>query len=139
MIPAHPPYVARFGDRGTLPVVAWSADGDALVVDYARGALRPASTLPGFSGVVEAPAPIVAVVPGGGWMARYTLEKGAASVEPVLAWAFDCHGCATAMVATSDGTVEPVDELKCRPELFHPDERRERNGGTAGRDRMASG
>lgn len=130
MIPATAPYVATV-DGFQIPVVAWSDEGEALVVDSRRGTLRPARTLTGFTAVTEDDESIVTAVPGGGWMMRYIAEDGSTWVEPVVAWAVDRRGYADALATDSTGAVEPLRGLTRRPEFFHPN-RRDEPGPVAG-------
>jgi hypothetical protein len=89
-----------------LPVDGWDADGDALVVDAARGRRRPASDLQHFRGLQKAEAAIAGVVPGQGWHVAY---RDGAAADPVVAWNVDTNGWAVPILANSDGYAEPYD------------------------------
>ena len=74
---------AHIGES-TVPVIAWSGDGDALVAGES-GSLQVASSVPGFrclDTVIDGENSPVAIIPGGGWVARY--PDG--STSPVIAW-----------------------------------------------------
>lgn len=121
MIPAASPHVALIGGV-RHDVIAWSDSGDALVLDFAAGELKAARTLPGFTTVEPADEPLVAVVPGGGWMMRLTWDDGTTSVVPVLAWGIDRHGLGEAIAVDADGVVEPVRVSASASAYFHPDQ-----------------
>lgn len=88
----------------TLPVDGWTTDGDALVVDKRRGCRVPASTLPNFTGLEQAPA-IVAVLPGQGW--RLVVDDETS--HPVLGWAIDSAGFGLPIFTDPEGLAQVED------------------------------
>ncbi|MES9512042.1 hypothetical protein ABWJ92_37620 [Streptomyces sp. NPDC000609] len=105
MIPATVPTEAVF-DRGrlpdrSLPVHAWSDDGEPLVLW--RNGLQRAQNIEGFKEVRER-RQIVGVVPGGGWMTEWKdPSEGTSSADPVVAWAVYSDGDARAIDTDADG------------------------------------
>ncbi|GIG93351.1 hypothetical protein [Plantactinospora endophytica] len=146
MYPAPAGLVARFRHISTDPqgtkhvhyetqqVYGFDEDGSPLVVGQTkqatvegvtvregRGKLVPADTYANYVDLVESgESPIVAVVPGGGWLHRYTFEgedgRKYTGDTPVVAWVFRADGDVNAMVSDGDGLVERGEE-----EIHHPD------------------
>jgi hypothetical protein len=78
------------------PVEAWSADGEALVLDGDKGRLVPAARVPGFEGLMPCRR-IVQVVPAQpGWKVTFPPDEKINEPEPwtlpVLAWIIDDEG-----------------------------------------------
>jgi hypothetical protein len=101
VIPATQPYIARYkqaeGYYTDKPVIAWDDDGYPLVAGEHR--LQRADSWTNYTDIVPSESPIVAVIPGGGWLAGYKDEdSGEEITDPVLAW-----------TVTADGTCQPVD------------------------------
>lgn len=144
MIPAHPNHghVVTFGldvkpPRQTsldVPVVAWDDDGTPLVaVPFAQALRRPSDVTRIYgadvtcwhieAGVGHAPG----VVPGDGWMARFTEPDGDTLDEPVVAWQIDPTGDGRAILLNSEGFVTEHDtrslEGRDLPTFWHPEHR----------------
>jgi hypothetical protein len=106
--------VARFrhtddggGERfSTRPVEAWSSDGDALVVDWRSGQLKPAHSCGGFVDVDLGDGDVVAAVPGGGWRVQLVGKDGSTRTEPVLAWTVNSAGGFEPVGPDSSGYVD---------------------------------
>lgn len=127
MIPAPPGWFASYRQtnpdhRTHMPVIAWNDEGVPLVADSKTGRLRPADGYSNFDRVgpatIDNPAPIVAVIPGGGWRVERGDGDGTWS-EPLVAWGLDTNGNLHALDADSTGLVMPVDEGDIR--IYHPD------------------
>jgi hypothetical protein len=102
-------------------VVAWSEEGDALVVDERLGCLVPARSIPGFQRVDQGHwhgarnlSRIVAAIPGGGWTAELRTSDDTDGTntwaEPIVAWAIDAEGQMYPLAVTSDGETGLIDE-----------------------------
>ncbi|MDF6043223.1 hypothetical protein LRD69_13910 [Streptomyces sp. JH14] len=98
----------------TVPVDGWSTDGDALVVDKRLGCRVPASSLPDFRGLEQAPA-IVAVLPGQGW--RLVVDGETSHL--VLGWAIDTAGYGSPIFTDPDGVAQ-VDDGPLGGQLVPP-------------------
>lgn len=85
---AHTPtgWRAEYGDE-SLPVEAFDADGDAMVVDRTRGCLQKARSVSGFSGLVRSAGRVVATLPAqpGYRIGVKTITK--TLQVPIVAWA----------------------------------------------------
>ncbi|MEU5872487.1 hypothetical protein AB0A73_13145 [Glycomyces sp. NPDC047369] len=118
MIPAKGNYKAAYRQnrRGKdawdyKRVEAWDDEGRALVLSEQRGRLVRADSWSGFDGITEDESPIVAVLPGGGWLVEWTNdEDGTTSTEPLLAWAVNSAGWATPIDAATDGIAMPLED-----------------------------
>lgn len=102
------------------PVVAWSDDGDALVVDHGSGCLRPANQSKGFAGLNSDEGSVVAVLPGGGWLMHFTDEDGSWT-EPVVGWTVTANGVVEALSTDLAGDVEGIGTVGNKPTFSHPD------------------
>jgi len=105
-ITAGPAGKERVTERHT-PVVAWSDDGDALVVEEATGRLVPA----GQAGKLRAVARtgFTDVLPGGGWMAEYREDNGALTSYAIVAWQVSAYtGYLEPVSVNDDGTTESM-------------------------------
>jgi hypothetical protein len=107
VIPAIQPYVAHYKhvDNGrtyhsTKPVIAWDDDGKPLVADDSQ--LVRASRWTNYDGVMEADAPVIAALPGQGWVVEYKEDDGSTYTNPVLCWLVRSDGSTTPL--DSDGT-----------------------------------
>lgn len=115
MIPATQPFKARFKQSSrsngegvtyftTMPVIAWDENGSPLVSN--KQCLVPADSWGNFHDVVEADPPVVAVVPGAGWIAEYQ-DGEDTMTSPILAWTVDAAGEFKPFAA--DGQGDPFD------------------------------
>jgi hypothetical protein len=111
MIPAsNANYVARYKQDNNgrsyfslRPVVAWH-DGGAQVVDGRTGRLVDADSFSNFANVqADETTPVVAAVPGGGWLAEYRGEGDATFTMPVVAWNVRADGTLDPICVGSDG------------------------------------
>jgi hypothetical protein len=103
MIPATGRYTAYYGEKLRIqkPVEAWDDDGEALVAND-KGRLVRASSYSNFDGVEQASDDrIVSVLPGGGWQFKFQGEAET-WIAPVLGWAVDEQGYATALQVEPD-------------------------------------
>lgn len=109
MIPATEAYTAVFRHENTKtpegrptyseqPVIAWDDEGNALVVDEKTGRLRAANSWANFDGVHPGQAPVVAAIPGGGWLVEYSADDGTPVASPLPAW-----------LVRRDGSFDPID------------------------------
>lgn len=106
----HAPYVARYSQKNnghpyfsSKPVVAWDAQGIALVADEKAGRLVEANSYANFAGLTPAGSVVAAVLPGGGWHAEFS-QGGITTTDPVLAWQVDADGSTRALISDADGT-----------------------------------
>lgn len=84
----------------TMPVEAWTDEGDPMVLQDGKKRLVRASSFSNFIGVTEAERqPVVGVLPGDGWRFAYADDDGAEFTEPVLGWAVTADGYAYPLVA----------------------------------------
>lgn len=130
MIPATHPFEARFKQSSrpngegttyftTLPVVAWDENGSPLVSDKQR--LVPASSWGNFHDVVETAPPVVAVIPGGGWMVEYK-DGDSTSAWKIVAWAIDAAGEMKPLSTDSTGYCDDATTAENFVRIYHPDE-----------------
>jgi hypothetical protein len=95
-------WYARFDPKkhprkhGELPIEAWSASGEALVVDDVIGRLVSAANIPGFKGLTQCRR-VADVVPAvEGWQVTFPPDDEAGRPEPwtlpVVAWLVDGAG-----------------------------------------------
>jgi hypothetical protein len=128
MIPANRDWVAVFNDdhgrhSHSKPVIAWDAEGAALVLDEKRGALRPARDMANFDRVTETDdLSTVAAIPGGGWQFEYTDDDGSTFRAPVVAWAIDTQGWAHPISADQQGGYGMPGQSSNFHRLMEPDE-----------------
>lgn len=128
MIPANPGHRARFNhDDGThshsKPVLAWDANGAALVLDEKHGGLRPARDFTNFNRVTEDNENVtVTAVPGGGWQFEYADDEGGTFRAPVVAWAIDSQGWAHPIGADQEGGYGMPEEASNFRRLVEPGE-----------------
>ena len=73
-----------------------------------------------YVGIVEADAPIVAAVPGGGWRVEYKLDGGEIWSDPVLAWLIRSDGSVFAVDSDVAGIVSDVTETRNFHQLVAP-------------------
>lgn len=85
-----------------VPVVAWSDDGQALVVDRKGGGLRVAATVAGFVRLVHKTE--VTIVPGGGWMGDFD-DDITRTTMPVVAWRIEDDGDGRPLFTIDTGDV----------------------------------
>ncbi|MEQ7008352.1 hypothetical protein ABN028_19445 [Actinopolymorpha sp. B17G11] len=136
MIPAPPGrYVAHYmhpdqdGDR-TKPVLAFSDDGDALVLDEMQGRLVPAASAfvrHEFRFVREATGssrPLVAIAPAGGWMVQYTDKSdGEKWATPLAGWGLTPAGDVVPLETDADGVTSEAGDLgDVTAHFYHPDQ-----------------
>ena len=132
MIPATRPHVARYeqqvadaaGKPHTYytekPVIAWDDAGHPLVADKRQ--LERADRWSNFHDVVGADSPVVAVIPGGGWMSEFKDdETGTLWSDPVVAWLFLADGSCKPVDASADGWCDDPTEDSNFVRLHHPD------------------
>lgn len=132
MIPATRPYEARFKHETTgpdgktrthyteKPVIAWDKQGQPLVADK-RGVLVAATGWTNFAGVHEAEPPVIAAIPGGGWVAEFTDEEGAAR-WPIVAWTVRADGSCTPLTVDRDGMCDDPTDATNFGRIYHPDD-----------------
>ena len=131
MIPATHPYEARFRQTTKLssggtheyftnkPVLAWDNEGAPLVAG--KQGLVAADTYTNFHDVVPAKKPVVAVLPGVGWVAEY--KDGDDTVSwPVVCWTIDAAGEMTPLAADISGYCDDATSSADFIRLYRPDE-----------------
>lgn len=131
-IPAQPGTDASFRSETTgpdgkrryfwthKPVVAWTDDGDALIVG--RTDLVRARTRDNFHSLTEShQAATVGVIPGGGWLVEFTDDDGSTWIEPILAWTVEADGSVKPQAVEVDGSVYSLASLGGKWRIFHPD------------------
>ncbi|MET7779593.1 hypothetical protein ABZU94_29855 [Streptomyces mirabilis] len=130
MIPAqHTSYVARYKQENSghphfscRPVVAWH-DGVAQVVDGRTGRLVDADTFSNFANVQpEDLAPVVAAVPGGGWLAEHRAEDETTYTMTVVTWNVRADGTLDPVTVSSDGIASDPTEEHDFVRLYLPSE-----------------
>lgn len=100
----------------TKPVLAFDGSGTPLVLGD-RG-LVDADQWNNFDGVVhDADGLYVSLIPGGGWMVKYTEAGVPGWSSPVVAWGLRPDGQIDALGTDSDGVVHTIEE----GEIYHPD------------------
>lgn len=67
------------------------------------------------------PSPVVAVIPGGGWLIDYTEPNGIRVTNPVLAWIFRADGTCQPVDVDGAGWSEDPREATNFAALHHPD------------------
>lgn len=131
MIPAGPNLMAVFEGPDGKPsasrtVVAWADDGHPMVVGE-RGLLRAEALAVNedvgqFRRVkprMDELPPVIAVIPGGGWLIEYEMVNGTTSIEPVVAWTFTSDGVGEAQVSNGGRICqEPIRPFR----IYHPDQ-----------------
>src|SRR5919109_1055159 len=130
MIPATIPHYALCnGTQGPMkdthrhPIVAWDDDGCGLVLHPPSSRLTRAEDMAGFLEIVEDVAPVVAVIPGGGWLVEYGDPDGQGlHTSPVVGWAIRANGDAFAFESDEDGTFEVAAEPSGYRRVYHPDQ-----------------
>lgn len=128
MIPNTGRYVAQYRRETegrqhftSKPVVAWAADGAAQVVDHRTGRLVDADDYSDFARVIEHDvAPVVAAVPGGGWLAEHHSEDEGTWTEPVLLWSVRADGSVEPQCMAADGLSGDPTNDSCFVRLYHP-------------------
>lgn len=133
IIPAVQPYEARYAHEGiadpngkprvaysTKPVIAWSDDGRALVVND-DGRLVPADTWRNFHDVAPADPRVVAAVPGGGWIAEYANDDGSTHSSPIVAWNVYEDGTCIPVDTDGTGACDEITSLGNLHRIYHPD------------------
>lgn len=149
MIPAGDDYAAVFerdltdhhGDsyreRQERPIVAWADDGGPLVVGMLG--LVQATQEPGFTKITRKASPIVAVVPGGGWMVERTDDRDMTWTGPVVAWAVTANGGVRPLWPDLDAQPVGVSPVTRTYQVWHPrqtePERIEDEGNAPGDER----
>lgn len=123
MIPTNLPHEAHFatgpGTTTPLPVLAWDANGDPLVAD--EHGLRPAKEWSNYSFVrPTTPAPVVAAVPGGGYLAHYQQDDGKTFASPIVAWLVRADGTVTPVATDGDGLCGDPTETANFLAINHP-------------------
>ncbi|GGV86832.1 hypothetical protein GCM10010294_67970 [Streptomyces griseoloalbus] len=132
MIPANrPAYVARYRHHNkatdtthhsTKPVIAWDDDKTALVVDEKTGHLVDADSYSNFAGLHEVDLPVVASLPGGGWLAECRDSDGTVWTRTVVAWNAKSDGELVPVCVDADGlTGDPCNDSGFL-RLYHPSE-----------------
>ncbi|MFE5189211.1 hypothetical protein [Streptomyces sp. NPDC056628] len=129
MIPATTAYEASYRHESngrahftSKPVIAWSDDGAALVVDMKTGRLRDADSWNNFAGLREATAAVIGAVPGGSWRAEHSTEEGDIESTPVLAWLVHADGYCTPTVADRDGYTDDPTTASNFVRLYQPED-----------------
>jgi hypothetical protein len=94
------------------PVEAWSADGDALVVDNKVGQLVPVRNLPGFEGLQPCRQQTAVLPALPGWSVHHTPEGEDSATYPVVGWLITSDGTGLPLVAAGGGawTSEELDD-----------------------------
>ena len=121
MITSPTGWVAVFGtgeDTRRLPVDDWNRDGEALVVNVQTGYRTIARYLDGFTGLDDAEPLVVAALPGAGWAIDYGQGE---EPDPIVGWAVNAHGVATALGPDSDSQATPL--WGCTGKLIPPGSR----------------
>ncbi|URM90388.1 glycosyltransferase family 4 protein [Streptomyces sp. MRC013] len=130
MIPNTGRYLAQYRRQAsqgrqhftTKPVIAWDSDGVAQVVDHRTGRLVDADSYSDFARVIEQdPAPVVAAVPGGGWLVEHLSDDEGTWVEPVLLWNVRADGTVDPQCMSSDGISGDPTSDPSFVRLYHPD------------------
>ncbi|MGH9209856.1 MAG: hypothetical protein ACRD2C_04150 [Acidimicrobiales bacterium] len=127
-IPARPGTTAGIGGD-LVRVEAWDDEGHALVVDSRVGRLVRASDQPGFEDVHG--SNLVAIIPGGGWLADHRPDPDAPEagyVTPVAAWGLTAEGFIEPFVWHGPERIEEAREEYIT--IRHPDEREHRRPST---------
>lgn len=111
----------------TKDVVAFDEDGLALVLGD-RGTLVPATSYTNFKEIREPGDSdqlwgyIEQVIPGGGWMERYTWTNESGTLvyadQPVVAWALTSGGSLEPIASDSEGL---TDRISANAVVWHPD------------------
>jgi len=100
--------VATFRGKRAEAVVAWSPEGDALVVDAEQGRLVPARTRPGFTGLKQEEQVIAAVPAAPGWqLIQADAATGEPIASPIAVWLINAYGQAMPVSALSSSYLEP--------------------------------
>lgn len=114
-------WLAFFTPHRVEPVVGWSGNGTALVVDADNGRRVGIHQLDGhkFQGLETADDPIVTALPGAGW----TLEWPDGTTEAVLGFAVQNDGYALPLVTNPSGYGLPytVTDGEPAPKLVPPE------------------
>lgn len=133
MIPATRPHTARYKHEttgpddkphvvySTKPVIAWDADGVALVADKKTGRLRPADSWTNFHDVQPDKGRVTTAIPGAGWRAEFRFE-GRLHSWPVVAWLVREDGECEPLTVDRDGIADDPTTTSNFTRLFHPGE-----------------
>jgi hypothetical protein len=97
-------------------------NGSWCIIGGEKHELVPASSFENFIGYREAKPPIVAAIPGGGWLAEYLMEEGKKEVEPVLAWLIDADGDVQPVVCDSTGYASNPHDTENFTRVYYPGE-----------------
>ena len=100
------------------PVVAWSDDGDALVVH--ENCLQIACNLADFNWIVEADMPVVGIASGGDWRMERRFSDGTIWDAPVIGWAVRADGTAFPLETDALGAAEVAGDGEFV--IYHPGE-----------------
>lgn len=124
MIPAKDGHVAIY-NKGTTavytrPIVAWSDDGEPLVVG--PQGLITAWSLAGYDSVLEGqPRSIVTAVPGGGWLIDCVDQDGGTWTDVIVAWAVYSDGSMAPLGTDQHGVTSDATESLADYRIYHPD------------------
>ena len=123
MIPADGSYYVHYENnpRGpiTKPVIAWDDEGRPLVAG--KYGLVPAHELGSVKHIRQDDAPVVAAVPGGGWLIDCKDDDGNTWTTPILAWTIRADGNAVPLTADSDGVTDDATKGLAECRIYHPD------------------
>lgn len=104
----------------TKPVIAWDDDGHPLVT-ATQGLVR-AERYPEFRRIGQPESPVVAAVPGGGWLIECTDADGGTWTDLILAWNIHADGTATPITTDRDGVTSDATSGLADYRIHHPDE-----------------
>jgi hypothetical protein len=90
------------------PVVAFSDDGEAMILEEHTGQLRAASSYTDFISVRLAPGPFVAVVPGGDWVADVTYQDGVEERRRVVGFGIGADGFGEPLIVYGGDEIMPI-------------------------------
>lgn len=124
MIPADRSHYAVYenteGERtAARQIVAWDDDGHPLVVG-ALGLTR-AEECGNFRRIRHDTAPIVAAIPGDGWLIECTDDEGNTWTDRILAWTVHADGVASPIGTDSEGVTDDATHGLAKYRIFHPD------------------
>ncbi|OEV03820.1 hypothetical protein AN219_37725 [Streptomyces nanshensis] len=128
MIPANAPYEASYEHESngrthytTKPVIAWDDDGYPLVVGRDGCQLDRANGWSNFHAVHPCQSPVVATLPGAGWIVEFNDDAGPLRLL-VVAWLVRAEGSVDPVCVDPDGLSHDPTDMGNFVKLYHPDE-----------------
>ncbi|MFJ6792035.1 hypothetical protein [Streptomyces angustmyceticus] len=123
MIPSTRSHYAKYETAegrpsATRPVIAWDNDGHPMVVG-SLGLVR-AEECGNFVHVDEYEAPIVAAIPGDGWLVDCKDTEGNTWTDRILAWTVHADGTATPLTTDTEGVTGDATKGVGEYRLYHP-------------------